>query len=222
MNQQAALIRRGMKTPRAAAIAGIIFSVLLISSQLLISISVSADAIGSSREIIDHSKTISFALNLLPFAGIAFLWFIGVVRDRLGEEEDRFFSTVFFGSGLLYIAMMFVSAALAGALIRLLSGGAPGLIQSGTYALDRAEIYQFNRVFGARMAGMFMISTCTISLRTGIAPGWIAVVGYALSLFLLLGVGTWIPLVFPVWIFLISGYILTDNFRGRSRLEREA
>ena len=67
-----------------------------------------------------------------------------------------------------------------------------------------------------------MISTCTISLRTGIAPGWIAVVGYALSLFLLLGVGTWIPLVFPVWIFLISAYILADNFRGRSRLEREA
>ena len=217
MNQRAALIRRGMKTPRAAAIAGIIFSVLLISSQLLISISVSADAIGSAREIIDHSKTISFALNLLPFAGIAFLWFIGVVRDRLGEEEDRFFSTVFLGSGLLYIAMMFVSA-----LIRLLSSGAPGLIQSGTYALDRAEIYQFNRVFGARMAGMFMISTCTISLRTGIAPGWIAVVGYALSLFLLLGVGTWIPLVFPVWIFLISAYILTDNFRGRSRLDRES
>lgn len=150
MNQRAALIRWSMKTPRAAAIAGIIFSVLLISSQLLISVSVSADAIGSAREIIDHSKTISFALNLLPFAGIAFLWFIGVVRDRLGEEEDRFFSTVFLGSGLLYIAMMFVSAALAGALIRLLSGGAPGLIQSGTYALDRAEIYQFNRVFWSK------------------------------------------------------------------------
>lgn len=87
MNQRAALIRWSMKTPRAAAIAGIIFSVLLISSQLLISVSVSADAIGSAREIIDHSKTISFALNLLPFAGIAFLWFIGVVRDR--RERKR-------------------------------------------------------------------------------------------------------------------------------------
>ena len=42
-------------------------------------------------------------MNLIPFAGIAFLWFIGVLRDRLGEQEDRFFATVFFGSGLLFL-----------------------------------------------------------------------------------------------------------------------
>lgn len=33
-------------------------------------------------------------------AGIAFLWFIGVIRDRSGAHEDRFFATVFLGSGL--------------------------------------------------------------------------------------------------------------------------
>jgi hypothetical protein len=54
------------------------------------------------------------ALYLVPFAGIAFLWFIGVLRDRLGELEDRFFATVFFGSGLLFLAMLFASAAVAG------------------------------------------------------------------------------------------------------------
>ena len=57
------------------------------------------------------------ALNLVPFAGIAFLWFIGVLRDRIGEREDRFFATVFLGSGLLFVAMMFVAAAVAGAVI---------------------------------------------------------------------------------------------------------
>ena len=36
----------------------------------------------------------------MPFAGIAFLWFVGVVRDRMGRLEDRFFSSVFFGSSL--------------------------------------------------------------------------------------------------------------------------
>ena len=46
-------------------------------------------------------------LYLVPFAGIAFLWFIGVVRDRIGEREDKFFATVFFGSGLLFVAMLF-------------------------------------------------------------------------------------------------------------------
>ena len=57
------------------------------------------------------------ALNLLPFAGIAFLWFIGVVRDRIGQGEDRFFATVFLGSGLLFIAMLFVTGAVAGGLV---------------------------------------------------------------------------------------------------------
>jgi hypothetical protein len=65
------------------------------------------------------------------------------------------------------------------------------------------------------MAGVFMISTCTISVRTRIAPRWMAVLGYALALLLLLSIGSieWIPLVFPAWVFLISVYILIDNFR---------
>mgnify|MGYP001139556831 CR=1 FL=1 len=49
------------------------------------------------------ASQISLALGLMPLAGIAYLWFIGVVRDKLGEYEDRFFSTVFFGSSLLFL-----------------------------------------------------------------------------------------------------------------------
>jgi hypothetical protein len=52
----------------------------------------------------------------VPFAGIAFLWFIGVLRDRLGELEDRFFATVFFGSGLLFLGMLFLACAIVGGL----------------------------------------------------------------------------------------------------------
>jgi hypothetical protein len=51
--------------------------------------------------------TVNFALTLVPFAGIAFLWFMGVVRSHLGRLEDQFFSTVFYGSGLLFLAMLF-------------------------------------------------------------------------------------------------------------------
>jgi hypothetical protein len=206
---------QAMKTPRAAAIAGIISAVLLIISQVLIRISIPSNPLGPALEVINHSKIISVALNLLPFAGISFLWFIAVVRDRLGELEDRFFATVFLGSGLLYIAMMFVSAALAGGLIRVLGSGTENLIVSGAYALGRAEIYQTTQVYGIKMAGVFMISTCTISLRTRIAPRWMAVLGYSLALLLLLSIGTieWIPLVFPAWVFLISLYILIENLR---------
>lgn len=46
-------------------------------------------------------------MKLVPFAGIAFLWFIGVLRDRLGQLEDRFFATVLFGSGPLFLGTLF-------------------------------------------------------------------------------------------------------------------
>ena len=62
-------------------------------------------AVGT-EEIYRTFETISLALNLLPFARIAFLWLIAVLRDRLGELEDRFFTTVFLGSGLLFVAMI--------------------------------------------------------------------------------------------------------------------
>ena len=158
-------------------------------------------------------KSISFALNLLPFAGIAFLWFIAVVRNRLGEQEDRFFATVFLGSGLLYIAMVFTSAALAGGLIRVLINAPEILTQPGAYALGRAQIFQAMNVYGIKMAGVFMFSTSTILLRTSIVPRWIALLGYGLGALLLLSIGIirWIPLVFPIWVLLVSIAILFEN-----------
>jgi len=206
-------IRNRLRTPKAAAIAGILFSILMITSQLLVWISIPANVGAAAFEVISQSKRISLALNLLPFAGIAFLWFIAVVRDRLGAMEDRFFATVFLGSGLLYIAMTFTSAALAGGLIRVLSSSPEILQQTGAYSLSRAQIYQTMNVYGIKMAGVFMFSTSTILLRTGIVRRWIPYLGYALGVVLLLSIGiiVWVPLVFPVWVFLVSAVILLEN-----------
>jgi hypothetical protein len=204
---------KGLRTPRAAAMAGIVFSVLSITSHLLVWISIPANLGRPAVDVISHSKTISLALNLLPFAGIAFLWFIAVVRTRLGTLEDRFFSTVFLGSGLLYIAMIFTSAALAGGLIRVLINSPELVTKTGTYALGRAQIYQTMNVYGIKMAGVFMFSTSTILLRTGIVARWIALLGYVLAAGLVLSIGiiTWIPLVFPVWVFVVSAAILLEK-----------
>jgi len=98
MTQEMPLIRQSMRTPRAAALAGIIFSLLTITSHLLVWFSIPSNPVGPAAAVVNHSKTISLALDFLSFAGIAFLWFIGVVRDRLGELEDRFFATIFLGS----------------------------------------------------------------------------------------------------------------------------
>jgi hypothetical protein len=216
MNQELALIDRSLKTPRVAAIAGIVFSGLSITSGLLIRSSISANPLGSATEVVNHAKTLSLALNLAPFAGIAFLWFIAVFRDHLGELEDRFFATAVLGSGLLYIAMFFVSVALAGGLLTVITSGTESVIQSGTYAVGRAQINQVSSIYAIKMAGVFMLSSSTVSLRTRIVPRWMAYFGYALALFLLFTVGIidWTPLVFPVWVLLMSICILTARFRS--------
>jgi len=115
----------------------------------LVWVSIPANLGGPLLDVISHSKAISLALNLLPFAGIASLWFIAVVRNRLAALEDRFFATVFLGSGLLYVAMvhaqhdrLFTSAALAGGFVRVLINAREILTQTGAYALGRAQVYQ--------------------------------------------------------------------------------
>jgi hypothetical protein len=213
MPEETSDVYKGLRAPRAAAVAGILFAVLLIASYVLIWISIPAILEAPESDVISHSKIISFALNLLPFAGISFLWFIAVVRNRLGELEDRFFATVFLGSGLLYIAMVFTSAALAGGLIRVLINAPKILAQTGTYALGRAVIFQTMNVYAIKMAGIFIFSTSTILRRTSIFPRWIAFLGYGLGALLLLAIGfiRWIPLVFPIWVFLISVAILFED-----------
>jgi hypothetical protein len=212
------LIRERLRTPRAAAIAGIIFSLLFAASLILVWVSIPANPLGPATPVIKHLKIISFSLNLLPFAGIAFLWFIAVMRDRLGEREDRFFATVFLGSGLLFIAMVFNAAASAGGIILVLRSGSENLIQTGAYALGRAEIQQTMHIYAMKMAAVFMTTISRISLQTRVFPPWMAFLGYVLALILLLSVGTieWIPLVFPLWVLLISAYILTENLHGQS------
>jgi hypothetical protein len=213
MDQPSVVTQSRLTTPRAAAIAGIVFSVLLITSLVLIRLSVPANPQDAGAWLASRSPSVSLALNLLPFAGIAFLWFIGVVRDRLGQHEDRFFATVFLGSGLLFLAMLFTSAAVAGGTI-ILYGSAPGLlIDSGAYAFGRTVTYEVMNVYAIKMAGVFMISTCTLSLRTGIVPRWMAFLGLVLALFLLLSIGffLWVQLIFPLWVLLISVYILLEN-----------
>ena len=213
MEQEQALTDARLKTPRAAAIAGIVFSILFIISVVLIRISVPANPQDAGAWLSSGWKTVSLALHLLPFAGIAFLWFIGVLRHRMGAYEDRFFATVFLGSGILFLAMLFASAAVAGG-IMMLYGTMPGkLMESGTYTFGRTVANHIINVYAVKMAGVFMISTCTLAIHTGLFPRWMAFLGYALALWLLLSIGyfSWVLLVLPLWVLLVSSYMLLAN-----------
>jgi hypothetical protein len=209
------LVRRELRTPRAAAIAGILFALLFGTSWVLIRFSIPTDALEASDWLDHQAKNLSLAMSLIPLAGIAFLWFMGVVRDRMGHQEDQFFSTLFFGSGYLYLGMTFASAAAVGGVLVLYAFD-PGLpVGSEVYSLALAISNRLNSVYAMRMAGAFMTALGTIWVQTGVMPRRLALATYVLAAVLLISIGftPWVVLIFPAWVLTISVAILVLNYR---------
>jgi hypothetical protein len=176
--------RQALRTPRAAAISGIVFSLLLSVSLILIRVVIPSTPRGAGVWLSNPRLTnaVLVALTLVPFSGIAFLWFIGVVRDRMGQREDRLFASVFLGSGLLFVAMLFFATALgAGLVSSFASASGPGAA-SDVWRLGRDVAYSLMTTYAMRMAAVFMISTASIAVRIAIMPRWIAILGFASAL----------------------------------------
>jgi hypothetical protein len=215
ITEQEPLRPRNLRTPRAAAVAGIIFSALLITALVLLRLSAPAHVSNPGAWLSNprNRGEVAVALNLVPFAGIAFLWFIGVLRDRIGDREDRFFATVFLGSGLLFVAMLFVAAAVAGATIAAAGSRLPG---ADVLVLSRNVTGSLLNVYAMRMAAVFTLTTVNIARRTRIVSPWLIYAGLACAVVLLVGIGIspWVELVFPVWILALSLEILAVGGRA--------
>jgi hypothetical protein len=110
-------VERRAATPIAGAPAGILFALLFGVSVTIITNALAGVARETGAWLETGAGQFKFALGLMPFAGLFFLWFIAVVRERLGRFEDQFFATVFLGSGLLFLAMMLAAAASAGVVV---------------------------------------------------------------------------------------------------------
>lgn len=207
----AKVTRASLRTPRAAALAGIAFSLILGTALVLVRIAVPTDPASSSAWLEEgwRKDTVLFALSLVPFAGLAFLWFIGVVRDRIGAAEDRLFATVFLGTGVLFVAMLFVSAATAAGLLEAETGSG-GSISPEVWSFARHTTYLVLTVYAMRMAGIFVLVTTTIMRRLRIFPRWLVAVGFIIAIVLLLTVESiaWAALLFPVWVLLLSLHFL--------------
>jgi len=193
---------RQLRAPWAASIAGILFSILFTGALVLIR--------GQPEPTGQDPAIVIGGLYLAPFAGIMFLWFVAVIRDQIGDREDRFFATVFFGSGLLFVALLFTTAAVVStptALVGFLGGAQPSA--EGT-ALLRALGYTLLFALATRAAAVFMVATATIGIRSGVFPRWFALVGYLLGVVLLLAVSfaDWFILVLPAWVAVVSLFIL--------------
>ena len=218
MSEENVLTRATLRTPNAAAFAGIAFCVLLIAIFWLLRRSMPGNPLDAGEWISANSGTVGLALNLVPFAGIAFLWFIGVLRDKLEHGEDRFFATVFLGSALIFLAMLFCAAAVIGAMI-LTAATTQVDLNSPVFKFGRAAAFLLMNVYAIKMAGVFMISTSTVLIYTRIAPRWTAILGYVFAVALLLGSSyfAWSFAALPLWVLLISTHILLDNYRPFKR-----
>ncbi len=214
---------RQLRAPWAASLAGLLFAAFFTAAMVLLRTSpvVTAGDVELVRlfaEGRDFSVIVG-ALYLVPFAGVMFLWFVAVIRDQVGEREDRFFATVFFGSGLLFVALLFASAAAASALVvgvRYFGQGVPSATLMG---LMRALSYTFAFGFMTRAAAVFLLSAATIGLRSRTFPNWFAWTGYFFGIIMLLGVSfvDWVILVLPAWVAVVSLFILR-----RERMRKRA
>ena len=195
-----------LTTPRAAALAGVLFAVLFGAAIILIRSSLPEGVQPGSRWIDSGSDKIKLASELMPFAGICFLWFIGVVRANLGQFEDKFFATVTLGSGLLFLAMMFATSAVGAALAATSHDLGESISGSGFDVFGQMLLLKLSKTYALRMAAVFMISLATIWLRTGLMPRWLVVLSYVAALTLIIGGDTtmWLTLAFPVWVLIVS------------------
>ena len=203
-----------METPRAAGVAGLAFALLFIASIVLLHDQPAGGSTASEiREFYlrENAATVAVVgVYLVPFCGIAFLWFIASVRNLIGDREDRFFATVFLGSGLLFVAMLFVAAGAGGALLIAVRFQDQPVPSPDVVVTVRSLAFTFLYVYAMRMAAVFMIVVSTIGARLHVFPRWLVVLGYLAALVLLLNVAyiDLLILVFPVWVAAVSVVIL--------------
>lgn len=209
-------VRSRVASIEAAAVAGIVCA---IGWSLSLRVLLSAPGIGATdREIAEYyadSGNATAALvwvQVLVFSTIAFLWFVGVVRGRIGDREPKLFGTVFLGSSILLAALLFLGATLlaAPAVLVAVADKAP---DPGSTSLLRSAAAVVLSVFLPRVATLVMFSTASLGRATGGLPRWLVVVTFVIGLFELVNVTLATPTVFlvPAWIALVSVVLLVRH-----------
>lgn len=211
--------RHAPAPPRIIVLSGMIFSLLFTASVILLRLAVPTDPMdpGSWLADPDLRNGVRISLSLVPYAGIAFLWYMGVLRNRIGELEDRFFATVFLGSGLLFVAMLFAGAAVSQGLLGAFGPDVRMPRDSETYVAGRQMVHVLQTTFALKMAAVFMFVTSMIGFRTAALSRWVAFVGFAFALAFLLAITDipWLALLFPCWVMLVSVWMLVEDLRRR-------
>jgi len=201
---------QALRTPRSAALAGVLFALLYGAALLLLRLSFPGGITQRGEWAGERPARLSIAVHMVAYCGIAFLWFMGVLRTRIGAREDRFLSTVFMGSGFLFLAMTFAAGALASGLLSMQQLSAGGAAANAGFALGAGAAFELINLYSVRMAAVFMFSFGTLGLRTASVPRPFVWLTYLLASVLLLSISytLWIVLVFPLWVLVLSIYLL--------------
>jgi len=201
---------QSIRSVKSAAIAGVIYSILAIAALLLLR---GLPAAGESGAIpaawiedpLNQAELI-VGLNLASISSVAFLWFVAVIRKRMGDKEDKFFSTVFLGSALVYIGIWLVAAAAIASIAVAYQrfDDASLSTDSVTFVLGFSEALVL--VVGTRLQGVFVLTTSTLILRTDMLPSWLAYVGYVAGSIMVLipMISEPVGLAFPLWVLVVS------------------
>ena len=206
--------RKWLRSIEAAAVAGLVFAVT--STTSLILLNMPPDLSGPDSEVAAwysdaaNRSSLTTGLSLSIVSAVSFLWFVAVIRRRVGDREDRFFATVFLGSGILLTGVMLTgTAALASpaVTIDLADGRVP---DASTLAVMSGFGTTLMLVVLLRIQAVFVVSTSTLALRSNAFSRWLSYLGYgiALVIFFMPILTDPVGLAFPIWVGILSVALL--------------
>lgn len=209
-------VRHEVRSPRSAAFAGMGYSILMIAGMFLASNITSVRLEDVSAEFLESwSRRVSLILYMIPIAGLLFLWFTGVIRERLGELEDRFFATLFYGSGIIQVVLLFIWGSIFGAVMVSRKLTAAGLIDRDIYIFGFAMMNEILGNYALRMAGVYMTAINALFSKTGLMPRWFSIINYILAMGFIFAAERIreARYIFPAWVFVMSIFVLILNIR---------
>jgi hypothetical protein len=213
-------VGRRVRSLEAAAIAGGIYAVLAVVAVSLLSrypsLDQTDDEITAWFDDSANQSSLILGLNLVAVSSVAFLWFVAVIRRRLGDLEDRFFGTVFFGSSIVYVAIWLVGGAvLAGPALATTTLDA-GSVSEASASLAAGIGAGLLLVVAPRVQAVFVLTTSTLIMRSRVLPSWLAIVGYVIAvvMFVFPLVAEPLGLGFPTWVFIVSIVIFLHRPTG--------
>jgi hypothetical protein len=206
----------GFRWERWSALAGVLFVALF-----LVGFAVMGNTGDTPSEVRDWyaeegNQTRAFAAWLLLIAaGLAFLSFLGTLRDMLARAETGpgTLSGLVFGPGIAFTGLLVTAASLAVAPAALADDADFRLDANTAQMLTRAAFLTL--AAAVMIASILVLSASTAALRTGILPGWLGWIGLVVAVAMLFSFLYFPILVFVAWVLVVSLVMVISAWRVR-------